>query len=276
MFDLGIRLALPNARTVCYVEREAPAVEIMAARFEDGTLHDAPIWSDLTKFNGKAWRGGIDLICAGFPCQPFSVAGKKQGVTDKRWIWMDIARIIEECQPEIVLLENVPGLIRHGLGFVLSDLASLGFDAEWDCFRASDVGAPHKRERIFVLAYRQGYDWSLLLQQRGSLENRLDVGRGCKKLGNANSTRLEERDAESESGSFPSPWPPSPTSDDWRRIPNQFYPTIAHEKTVESSVRGMAHGSTNRVDRLRALGNGCVPSVVALAFHVLSKKAMKG
>ena len=151
MLDLGLRLAMPGTRTVCYVEREVPAAAILAARMRDGILHEAPIWSDLTTFDARAWRGRVDLVVGGFPCQPFSCAGKREGTDDERWIWRDIARIVEECQPQAVLFENVPGLVRHGLGPVLSDLAALGFDAAWDLFRASDVGAPHKRERVFVI-----------------------------------------------------------------------------------------------------------------------------
>ena len=159
MFDLGIRLALGRTRTVCYVEREIPACDILAARMEDGTPDAAPIWSDLTTFDGRQWRGEVDLVIGGIPCQPFSSAGDRKGIDDHRWLWDDIKRVIGEVQPRACFFENVPGLVRGGgLGFILQGLAESGFDAEWDLFRASDVGAPHKRERLFILAARQGHD----------------------------------------------------------------------------------------------------------------------
>lgn len=94
----------------------------------------------------------VDVICGGFPCQPFSVAGAKRGLDDERWLWPDFARVIDEARPAIVVAENVPGLRARGLRPVLADLASLGFDAEWHHFRASDLGTPHERNRIWIVA----------------------------------------------------------------------------------------------------------------------------
>jgi DNA (cytosine-5)-methyltransferase 1 len=154
--ELGIARAAGAARTVCYVEREAFAAACLVARMAAGELGEAPVWSDLATFDGRPWRGRVDCVAAGFPCQPWSAAGKRQGTADERWIWPDIARVIREVGPSLVVLENVPGLLAGGLGHVLGDLASLGFDAEWGLFRASDVGAPHRRERLFVLGWRDG------------------------------------------------------------------------------------------------------------------------
>ena len=94
----------------------------------------------------------VDVICGGFPCQPFSLAGKQRGLEDERWLWPDFARVIDEAKPAIVVAENVPGLRARGLRPVLADLASLGFDVEWHHFRASDLGAPHERNRIWIVA----------------------------------------------------------------------------------------------------------------------------
>lgn len=121
---------------------------------EEEALDRAPIWDDLSTFDCEPYRGLVDLVSAGFPCQPFSYAGKQRGSDDERWLWPDVARVVREIRPSLVFLENVPGLLAHGLGDVLGDLAACGYDAEWDVFRASDVGAPHLRERIFVLAWR--------------------------------------------------------------------------------------------------------------------------
>lgn len=151
----GIDLGLHEwCRTVGYVEREAFAAACLVARMEDAALDPAPVWDDLTTFDGRAWRGGVDLISAGYPCQPFSVAGKRAGENDPRHLWPHVARIIREVEPALVFLENVPGHVSLGLPEVLAEVSAMGFDAEWGCFRASEVGAPHRRERLFVLAYR--------------------------------------------------------------------------------------------------------------------------
>lgn len=154
--ELGLHLALgERARTVCYVEREAYAASDLVARMEDSSLDQAPIWDDLLTFDGSPWRGSVDIVSAGFPCQPWSHAGKRAGTDDSRWLWPAVLRIIMDVEPGIVFLENVPGLVTgHGLEHVLSDLAEAGFDAEWDHFSAAETGASHRRERVFVLAYR--------------------------------------------------------------------------------------------------------------------------
>ncbi len=152
-FELGLRLAGINARTVAHVERDTYAAATLVARMAEAHLDQAPIWDDLTTFDGAAWRGRVDCITAGFPCQPFSAAGSRLGVEDDRWIWPAIKRIIFDVGPSYVFLENVPQLVRGGLAFVLSDLAELGFDAEWGLHSAAEVGAPHKRERFWLLAY---------------------------------------------------------------------------------------------------------------------------
>ncbi len=163
--ELGVELAVPDYRTVCYVEREAFAAANLVAQMEHGALAPAPIWSDVGTFDGSAWRGRVDIVTAGFPCQPWSAAGKRQGTDDERWIWPDIARTIRDVGPGLVFLENVPGLVAGGgLEPVLGDLSVLGFDAEWDVFSAAEVGAPHKRERVFILGYSERWrrdGWAL-------------------------------------------------------------------------------------------------------------------
>ncbi|KKN78105.1 hypothetical protein LCGC14_0353320 [marine sediment metagenome] len=150
--ELGLSLVVPGFRVVCHVEREASVAALLVARMEDKSMDDAPIWDDLTTFDGAAWRGTVDIVAAGFPCQPWSTAGKRKGTEDERWIWSDIIRIIREVRPGVVFLENVPGLLVHaGLGGVLGELAEAGFDAEWGCFTAAEVGASHRRERVFIL-----------------------------------------------------------------------------------------------------------------------------
>lgn len=94
----------------------------------------------------------VDIITAGYPCQPFSLAGKRKGNQDERHLWPHVYQAIRQLRPRYVVLENVPGHVSLGLRDVLGDLALLRYDAEWTCMRASDVGAAHRRERLFILA----------------------------------------------------------------------------------------------------------------------------
>jgi DNA (cytosine-5)-methyltransferase 1 len=153
--DLGLRPL--GVRTVCFVEREAYAAGVLASRMAEGSLDDAPIWSDVSTFDGRPWRGRVGLIAGGFPCQDISNAGQRAGIVDgeSSGLWREYVRIVREVGPRFVFVENVSALLVRGLDVVLGDLASLGFDAEWGVFRASDVGAPHRRERVFILAHAE-------------------------------------------------------------------------------------------------------------------------
>lgn len=172
MLDCGISAGLEylgvKHRTLCFCEREAYAISQLIALMEAECLDSAPIWSDVTTFPGKQFRGMVDLIHGGFPCQPHSVAGAKKGMQDERWLWDDIARIIRDVDPWVVYLENVPGLIATGgLAACLASLSEMGFDAEWGCLSAAAVGASHKRERIFILAIDPKRGRGILRQSSG-------------------------------------------------------------------------------------------------------------
>ena len=159
--DLGLELACPGSFTVCHVEREAYAAAILAQRMQDEALAPAPIWSDVTTFDGKPWRGVVDIVLAGIPCQGNSLAGKRLLGDDPRNLWPQTRRILREVEPEWFLLENVYGFLVPGGGReapiarVLGDLSEDGWNAEWGVFSAAGVGAPHERKRVFVLAHRQ-------------------------------------------------------------------------------------------------------------------------
>jgi site-specific DNA-cytosine methylase len=141
-------------RTVCAVEWEPYAQAVLVARQNDGSLPPFPIWNDVRTFKGEPWRGIVDIVCGGFPCQDISTAGKGAGIDGERsGMWGEMARIIGEVRPRFVFVENSPALTSRGLGRVLGDLAALGFDAKWGVLGASDVGAPHKRERIWIVAH---------------------------------------------------------------------------------------------------------------------------
>ncbi len=153
--DLGFRLAVPAARTVCYVEREAFAVALLEAAMEHGFMDEAPVWSDLRTFDGTAWRGVVDWLIGGIPCQPHSGAGLRRGVDDERDLWPDAARIIGEVRPSVVFLENVPGIVRYYHECIGPDLRAMGYRTEEGLFSAVEIGAPHVRQRFFVLAYAE-------------------------------------------------------------------------------------------------------------------------
>jgi len=140
-------------RTVGYVEWEREIVRRLVARIRDGLIDDAPVWADAQTFDGRPWRGAVDVVTGGFPCQPFSTAGKRLGKDDPRNMWPATLRIIREVRPRWCLVENVPGIIAPYLGVILGGLAEAGYDAWWSCLPASALGAPHRRERLWVVAH---------------------------------------------------------------------------------------------------------------------------
>ena len=155
--ELGISLALGDGyRTVGYVEREAYAAAALVARMEDSAMDSAPIWDDIKTFDGRPWRGLVDIVSGGYPCQPFSVAGRRRGADDPRHLWPDVRRIVSEVQPGLCFFENVANHIRLGFEEVRADLRGMGYRVEAGLFSAAEVGAPHLRKRLFILAYRDG------------------------------------------------------------------------------------------------------------------------
>lgn len=142
-------------KVVCYVEWEDYCIDVMKARIRDGVMDDAAIWTDARTFDPKPWRGLVDAISAGYPCQPFSVAGRRQAGDDTRNGWPATIRVIEGVRPLHAYLENVPGLLSGGHGYfatVLADLARAGYHLRWDCLPACAVGAPHQRDRLWHVA----------------------------------------------------------------------------------------------------------------------------
>lgn len=141
-------------RTVCAVEIDPYAAGVLAARQNDGCLPPFPIWDDIRTFEGGPWRGVVDVVSGGFPCQDISAAGKGAGIEGARSrLWWEMCRIIGEVGPRYVLVENSPMLVSRGLGRVLGDLAALGYDASWGVLGAHHAGAPHKRDRIWILGW---------------------------------------------------------------------------------------------------------------------------
>lgn len=155
--DRGVHAALRSMgfspRTVCYVEIEAYAAAVLGARMEDGSLDAAPIWSNLKTFPSAMFSGRVDMVIGGYPCQPFSVAGKRKGAEDPRHLWPHIRTIIEATRPAICFFENVRGHLKLGYETVHRELEELGFAVEPGIFSAAEIGATHRRERLFILAH---------------------------------------------------------------------------------------------------------------------------
>jgi DNA (cytosine-5)-methyltransferase 1 len=154
--DLGLKRAIPSLRTVAFSEIEAFACANLVAKMEAGCLDPAPIWTDVKTFPWAEFHGKVDILSGGYPCQPFSAAGKRLGKDDPRHLWPWIADGISILQPALCFFENVEGHISLGLSTVVSDLEGLGYKVAFGLFSAAEVGAPHQRKRIFVLAHRIG------------------------------------------------------------------------------------------------------------------------
>jgi DNA (cytosine-5)-methyltransferase 1 len=150
---LGLKRAIPNLRVIAYGEIEAFACANLVAKMEAGLLDAAPIWTDIKTFPCEAFRDRVDILVAGYPCQPFSAAGKRLGTEDPRHLWPHIARAIRVIRPRMCFFENVEGHISLGLREVIGELESIGYSTAWGIFSASEVGAPHQRKRVFILAY---------------------------------------------------------------------------------------------------------------------------
>ncbi len=158
----GLSRVLPTLRNIAYVEREGFPAANLVAKMEAGALAPAPVHTDVKTFPFAEFRGCVDILSGGFPCQPFSSAGKRKGVEDPRHLFPYIAEGIRECQPSIVFLENVEGILscRTGDGepvlqYVLRTLEGMGYRATAGVFSATEVGAPHQRKRVYILGYAE-------------------------------------------------------------------------------------------------------------------------
>lgn len=267
-------------RTVVAVEFAAHPRSALLARQRDGHLPSFPIWDDVRTFDGNPWRGAVDIVTGGFPCQDISIAGKGDGLDGERsGLWTEMARIIGQIEPAFVFVENSPMLTSRGLHRVWADLAALGYDAEWGVLGAIHAGAPHERERIWVVAHSNG----ARLEEHGELL-----------------TTVPER-------------PSATTSDQEPEEANRYATDVAYAKSrnagkqgererwentggggedcggvegareicgeewwsTEPDVGRVADGVAARVDRLSALGNGQVPQVMAMAFCILHERLSK-
>ena len=319
-------------RTVCAVEWEAYPASVLVARQNDKILPTFPIWDDVQTFDGKPWRGIVDVVSGGFPCQDISVAGKGDGLDGERsGMWHEMARIIGEVRPKYAFVENSPMLTSRGLGTVLRDLAQLGYNAEWGVLGADDVGANHHRKRIWILAYSNSYSnirsqpTSDGIQNQAKRESRTpnsstrqscgtgDVFRtnfmqGYEKtnlLANPNGKRREwlstiqtdrcnrsingKTNASNAKESTPLAEISNVANSSMSGLSSCNQPTFRPKQQVlekqswggsneygnkdywevEPNVGRVVDGMADRVDRLKAIGNGQVPLCAATAWNIL-------
>lgn len=296
-FDIGLRGIFPNMRTVVHVEGEAFCVNHLVEKMQTGQLDACPICPDLCRFPWSEFAGAVDIITGGFPCQPFSVAGQRKATEDDRHLWPYITDGIRQTKPQLVIFENVSGIasapspgFHSVLHNVLSDLEGLGYQATAGQFTAAEVGAPHQRKRWFIIGMANPRcDTKTARRQRetvaqGSKTGHEQSGSGChagaghiqttrcfEGMENANSfgpkdgvpeqARRQVVQTESNQSANPSqdwPMPPGPIQHEWEP-----------PRTVEPRLGGNTNGVSNRVDRLRALGNAVVPAVVERAVREL-------
>lgn len=153
--ELGLHRAIPNLRSVALCEIEAFAIANLVSKMEAGLLDPAPLWTNLKTFPWSDFHDCVDVLSGGYPCQPFSAAGKRLGADDPRHLWPYISAGIAAMRPSLCFFENVEGHISLGLPDVIEDLAGLGYRTTWGIFSASEVGAVHQRKSVFILAHRQ-------------------------------------------------------------------------------------------------------------------------
>lgn len=290
--DLGLELAMPNARAVCLVEREAFAVAHLVAAMQADLLAQSPVWSDVRTFPGRSFRGLVDGVIGGIPCQPHSLAGSKRGSHDERDLWSDARRIVVQSRPWFVLIENVSGMLSAGddeiagAERVWRDLRKLGYAVEIGLFTAAEVGATHERERIFILAMADASGGLISIEGRGP-QGRNGAGPAgalvhvadphIAQLRQEPSARqLAQLQPDDGNGRHIGLFPPGPSDlDGWRRV-------LQDSPRLEPAVRRMADGMAARLDlagphaarieRLRMLGNGVVPLQAAYAIRTLATR----
>lgn len=249
-------------RTICAVEWEPYPASVLAARQNDGLLPAFPIWDDVRTFDGRPWRGIVDVVSGGFPCQNISAAGKGAGIDGERsGMWREMARIISEVRPRFVFVENSPLLVGRGLARVLGDLAAMGFDAQWGVLGAHDVGAPHRRERCWIVGNAIGDGWEAGRHDNREHDRREPGtdGENAYALADANGDDQHRGGRTLQMGRQ---WRESAAAQDGdaARI----------EWGTEPGVGRVADGVAARVDRLTAIGNGQVPQCAAQAWRILT------
>lgn len=261
-------------RTSCAVEINNYAACVLAQRQNDGILAPFPIWDDIRTFDGRPWRGLIDVISGGFPCQDISVAGKGAGLAGERsGLWSEMARIISEVRPCYVFIENSPMLIIRGLDRVLADLAEMGFYVEWGCISAADCGAHHQRERIWIVGNAHNHGQPATEKQNGAKQGGNAGTTGAQQTSQSTGPSEQYAQLADANGDHVQGLVKEPQPGRYRRqirLHNRARSLPSWGAwPPESGLGRVADGVAARVDRIKAIGNGQVPRVAATAFTIL-------
>ena len=269
--ELGLERAGVPLRPIAYVEREAFAAANLVAKIEAEQMAAAPVWTDVKTFPYSDFHGRVDILLAGYPCQPFSAAGQRKGEADERHLWPFIANGIAACQPRLVFAENVEGHLTLGIKDVFNDLGRMGYEYTAGLFSAEECGASHRRKRLFWLAMdnscREGLE---ALKRNGNNPQRWpEQIRPVAAPGFCQHEWEEPRTVGDTGGTKPN------------RLPDEEWPSVSEvgksgKRQTKSELGGTTDGTrcrpdatANRVDRLRLLGNGVVPQTAAKAWVTL-------
>lgn len=251
-------------RIVGAVEIDEYCCKVLEQRQRDGILERFPIFNtDIRDFirHGYAdlYKGQCDLISGGFPCQPFSVAGKRAGADDPRNMWPATAECVRIIRPRYCFFENVPGLLNSGyFGTIVGDLAACGYGVRWRCLSAAELGAPHKRDRLWIVAHAQS-EQGRGVQFAGVQP---DATPNAATVANRSSQRGQGQRAQAVCGESALPW-----GENIRSLED-----IARRHDIpQPLICRMDDGYAARVDRLRAAGNAQVPAVAATAWRLLTE-----
>jgi DNA (cytosine-5)-methyltransferase 1 len=269
--ERGLDLAGVEHRVLAYVEIEAFAIANLVAKMEAGELDPAPIYTNLKTFPAQLFRDSVDLITGGYPCQPFSAAGKRLGADDPRHLWPHIARAIDIIRPGRVFFENVEGHISLGLREVLSDLEERGYRQAWGVFSAAEVGAPHQRKRVFIMGESAGEGLAFSNGPGTPTERQPPTELECP---SGLSDELADTVSEGSQGRL-SGWEDTERQGELRhsgRCSTAQGTAQGDSWPPEPNVGRVVDGCPDRVDRIRLLGNGVVPQTAARAWELLEKE----
>jgi DNA (cytosine-5)-methyltransferase 1 len=251
-FSLGLERA--GMKTVAFCEIDPNGRRVLAKHWPG-----VPIYDDVRKLDAARLRadgiGRIDAICGGFPCQDISNSGQKAGIDDgeRSGLWKHYARLVGELRPQFVIVENVAALLGRGLGRVLGDLAAIGYDAEWHCIPACAVGAPHIRDRIWIVAYPSDRGFWRVLQPQRECGSEVEANAGsdgeARPMADAHRNGPPQRRTDERMG-----W-------GWLAANDLASSEARTEWSTEPDLPRVAAGIPNRLHRLRGLGNSIVPRI---------------
>lgn len=287
----------PYVQTVAYCEIEPYCQAVLLERMQSGELDSAPIWDDVTTLNSEILDTDIDIICGGFPCQDVSVAGRQAGIAEgtRSGLFFHVMRLVREFRPSFVFLENVSAICNNGLDVVLKEIAAAGYHAQWCCLSAAEVGAPHKRNRWWLLAYADGTRLQRqriairIYSQHASIDSISDhlwpAGKGeqhahepkrivayakhprrkpTKTEGSTDQAISDREKGQNRTSKLTRSCAPGLS-------PSEPYrpDAVPSQSCLEPGVGRNADGIPHRTHRIRALGNAVVPQAARKAFETL-------